>query len=161
MRGAAMKMGQILSMDTGDLLPRELADILARLRSDARAMPIAQLEAAMNAAGTPADALTALNAVRAELATKFPGGTYDAFVAGDFATDPLLLSEIILEKYKTLNGQTEAWNDMTRLGNPFGLSPIQGSEFPQRFLYPQSEVNANENIPNPLPSLFAPTSVNQ
>ena len=30
--GAAMKLGQILSMDTGDLLPRELADILARLR---------------------------------------------------------------------------------------------------------------------------------
>ena len=50
MRGAAMKMGQILSMDTGDLLPRELADILARLRSDARAMPIEQLEAAMTQA---------------------------------------------------------------------------------------------------------------
>ncbi|MEH6584049.1 MAG: AarF/ABC1/UbiB kinase family protein [Halioglobus sp.] len=50
MRGAAMKMGQILSMDTGDLLPRELADILARLRSDARSMPIAQLEAAMTEA---------------------------------------------------------------------------------------------------------------
>ena len=50
MRGAAMKMGQILSMDTGDLLPRELADILARLRSDARAMPNDQLEAAMTQA---------------------------------------------------------------------------------------------------------------
>ncbi len=50
MRGAAMKMGQILSMDTGDLLPKELADILARLRSDAKAMPIAQLEAAMTQA---------------------------------------------------------------------------------------------------------------
>lgn len=50
MRGAAMKMGQILSMDTGDLLPRELADILGRLRSDAKAMPIKQLEAAMTQA---------------------------------------------------------------------------------------------------------------
>ena len=39
MRGAAMKVGQILSMDTGEFLPRELADILARLRSDARYMP--------------------------------------------------------------------------------------------------------------------------
>ncbi|MEP1594759.1 MAG: AarF/UbiB family protein, partial [Halieaceae bacterium] len=47
MRGAAMKLGQILSMDTGDLLPRELADILARLRSDARIMPIEQLQQAM------------------------------------------------------------------------------------------------------------------
>ncbi len=50
MRGAAMKLGQILSMDTGDLLPRELADILARLRSDARTMPIEQLQSAMTAA---------------------------------------------------------------------------------------------------------------
>jgi predicted unusual protein kinase regulating ubiquinone biosynthesis (AarF/ABC1/UbiB family) len=47
MRGAAMKMGQILSMDTGDLLPPELADILARLRSDANAMPVEQLEEAL------------------------------------------------------------------------------------------------------------------
>ena len=47
MRGAAMKLGQILSMDTGDLLPRELADILASLRSDATSMPEEQLHAAM------------------------------------------------------------------------------------------------------------------
>ena len=43
MRGAAMKVGQILSMDTGEFLPRELADILARLRSDAKYMPPEQL----------------------------------------------------------------------------------------------------------------------
>jgi len=47
MRGAAMKVGQILSMDTGDFLPRELADILARLRSDARYMPTQQLHKVM------------------------------------------------------------------------------------------------------------------
>lgn len=50
MRGAAMKVGQILSMDTGEFLPRELADILARLRDDARYMPMAQLHAAMQEA---------------------------------------------------------------------------------------------------------------
>jgi predicted unusual protein kinase regulating ubiquinone biosynthesis (AarF/ABC1/UbiB family) len=44
LRGAAMKVGQMLSMDTGDMLPKELTDILARLRSDAQAMPAAQLE---------------------------------------------------------------------------------------------------------------------
>lgn len=43
MRGAAMKLGQILSMDSGDLLPKELADILASLRSGAFAMPHSQL----------------------------------------------------------------------------------------------------------------------
>jgi len=47
MRGAAMKVGQILSMDTGDFLPRELADILARLRDDARHMPPQQLQQVM------------------------------------------------------------------------------------------------------------------
>ncbi len=43
MRGAAMKVGQLLSMDAGTLLPKELADILARLRDDAMIMPAAQL----------------------------------------------------------------------------------------------------------------------
>ncbi len=50
MRGAAMKVGQILSMDTGEFLPRELTNILARLRDDARQMPPAQLQQAMREA---------------------------------------------------------------------------------------------------------------
>jgi predicted unusual protein kinase regulating ubiquinone biosynthesis (AarF/ABC1/UbiB family) len=47
MRGAAMKVGQILSMDSGEFLPKELADVLARLRSDARYMPPQQLQSVM------------------------------------------------------------------------------------------------------------------
>ena len=43
MRGAAMKLGQMISMDSGDFLPKELADILARLRDSAHHMPAAQL----------------------------------------------------------------------------------------------------------------------
>ncbi len=43
MRGAAMKLGQLMSMDAGDLLPPELSDILARLRADAQHMPERQL----------------------------------------------------------------------------------------------------------------------
>lgn len=43
LRGAAMKVGQLLSMDAGDMLPAELTDILARLRSDAKPMPLSQL----------------------------------------------------------------------------------------------------------------------
>ncbi|WP_233080523.1 ABC1 kinase family protein [Rheinheimera soli] len=38
LRGAAMKVGQLLSMDAGDLLPAELTEILARLRSNANPM---------------------------------------------------------------------------------------------------------------------------
>ncbi|MEM1382845.1 MAG: AarF/ABC1/UbiB kinase family protein [Pseudomonadota bacterium] len=44
MRGAAMKVGQLLSMEAGDVLPPELSDILARLRDDAHFMPPAQLK---------------------------------------------------------------------------------------------------------------------
>jgi len=50
LRGAAMKLGQLLSMDSGDLLPPELATILARLRADAQAMPRQQLEAVLREA---------------------------------------------------------------------------------------------------------------
>ncbi len=44
MRGAAMKVGQLLSLDAGELIPDELAMILAQLRNQAPAMPISQLE---------------------------------------------------------------------------------------------------------------------
>jgi predicted unusual protein kinase regulating ubiquinone biosynthesis (AarF/ABC1/UbiB family) len=49
MRGAAMKVGQLVSMDTGDMLPPELAQIMARLRDDAHFMPPAQLQQVLNA----------------------------------------------------------------------------------------------------------------
>ncbi|WP_440885845.1 ABC1 kinase family protein [Vibrio campbellii] len=53
LRGAAMKLGQMLSMDAGDVLEPELADILSRLRSNADPMPAKQLNAVMeNALGT-------------------------------------------------------------------------------------------------------------
>ena len=44
LRGAAMKLGQMISMDAGDLLPPELSTILARLRNQAYRMPPAQLD---------------------------------------------------------------------------------------------------------------------
>jgi len=43
MRGAAMKLGQLLSMDAGTLLPPELAAVLARLQSQGVIMPKTQL----------------------------------------------------------------------------------------------------------------------
>ena len=43
LRGAAMKLGQLLSMDAGDLLSPELGQLLALLRSDANPMPHKQL----------------------------------------------------------------------------------------------------------------------
>jgi len=49
MRGAAMKIGQLISMDAGEVLPTELAEILGRLRSDAHFMPPRQLKEVLNA----------------------------------------------------------------------------------------------------------------
>jgi predicted unusual protein kinase regulating ubiquinone biosynthesis (AarF/ABC1/UbiB family) len=43
LRGAAMKVGQMLSMDAGDLLPPALSQLLDKLRSNAVAMPHKQL----------------------------------------------------------------------------------------------------------------------
>ena len=44
LRGAAMKLGQMISMDAGDILPPELTRILARLRENAHHMPPTQLD---------------------------------------------------------------------------------------------------------------------
>lgn len=43
LRGAAMKVGQLLSMDAGDLIPPALAEMMSRLRSNAVSMPMSQL----------------------------------------------------------------------------------------------------------------------
>ena len=39
LRGAAMKLGQMISLDAGEFLPPELSDIMARLRNRAHHMP--------------------------------------------------------------------------------------------------------------------------
>ncbi|MCU6453444.1 AarF/ABC1/UbiB kinase family protein [Sphingomonas sp. A2-49] len=49
LRGAAMKLGQMISMDAGDMLPPELSAILARLRNQAHHMPPRQLDTVLAA----------------------------------------------------------------------------------------------------------------
>ena len=53
LRGAALKLGQMLSMDTGLVLPAELTAILRRMRDDARHMPPKQLQTVLNAEWSP------------------------------------------------------------------------------------------------------------
>ena len=53
LRGAAMKLGQMISMDAGDLLPPELAAILAQLRSQAHRMPPEQLRRVLDSEWGP------------------------------------------------------------------------------------------------------------
>ncbi len=49
LRGAAMKLGQMISLDSGDILPAELSEIMARLRERAHHMPPAQLQRVLEA----------------------------------------------------------------------------------------------------------------
>jgi predicted unusual protein kinase regulating ubiquinone biosynthesis (AarF/ABC1/UbiB family) len=49
LRGAAMKMGQMISLDAGDYLPPELSTILAQLRDQANFMPTRQLDQVLKA----------------------------------------------------------------------------------------------------------------
>ena len=53
MRGAAMKLGQMLSMDSGVVLPPEMSEIMAALREEARHMPPAQLRDVLDAEWGP------------------------------------------------------------------------------------------------------------
>ena len=53
LRGAALKLGQMLSMDTGLVLSPQISQIFASLRDDAKPMPPKQLQAVLNAQWGP------------------------------------------------------------------------------------------------------------
>jgi hypothetical protein len=72
-----------------------------------------------------------------------------------------LLREILEERYISLTGQLETFNDIRRTNNFLGIPVKSGSPaFPSRLLYPQSERNANTNVPTTGVGLFEPTKVN-
>jgi hypothetical protein len=120
--------------------------------------------------------LTALNNVRAVLDADFGG--YTAYALTDF--DPAGIADagkgsqrenlfygIMNEKFTTLYGQIENFNDMRRTDNVLDI-PLNvagnnnGKGFVQRFLVPQSEVNTNRaNVPASGLDLYAKTAVNQ
>ena len=131
--------------------------------------------------------LTRLNTFRTYMSTGgYIGATYlttgnykyDAYVATDFAAagienggaspitqDRALLREIMEERYITFVAQIEGFNDLRRTFSETDIRvPVQpntGSQFPKRFLYPQVEVDLNSSTPNPIPSLFTATPINQ
>lgn len=108
------------------------------------------------AARSGQDANTPFNAVRTHLATVYDG----AFPASSSTGDQLLI-EILEEKYISLPGSLQVFHDARRTKNLIGI-PIKGSKntnIPQRFLYPQVEINANANFPGII-ELFVPTNVN-
>ena len=119
--------------------------------------------------------LAALNNIRSYNRTTFTGGTanYAAYTLADFAAGGLLntgqsqqnalLREILTEKYLSLIGQIEPFNDIRRTGNLIGVPKkrTDAPSIPQRYLIAQNEVNANPNVPRPIPPLYEPTEVNR
>ena len=62
-----------------------------------------------------------------------------------------------------LIGELVTFHDLRRTRNFIGVpnkptGSTGASDFPQRFLYPQEEVDANDNIPSPLPEFFDVTA---
>lgn len=81
------------------------------------------------------------------------------------SADDALLREILEERYVTFFGQIEAFNDTRRTENEqmvrVPITPNVGDQLPQRFLYPTTEIDRNNNVPTPIPDFFDPTAVNQ
>ena len=112
-----------------------------------------------------------LNAARAILGATYSTGTYDDYLVLDFtpttgiadegkgSTNANLLYEVVQEKYASLVGQMEAFNDVRRTNNLIGLTAKGTNGLPQRFVYPQDELNANVNAPAAV-SIFTKTAVN-
>ncbi len=135
-----------------------------------------------------AEGLLQLNKLRAVLKTNLglaaapaTGGTilYEPYVAADFnaggienrgtlTPDKALMKEIIEERYVSLYGTILPFNDARRLRKaendvnvPIPFTTPTATQHPERVIYAQNEINANPNLPNPLPNLYLKTQVNQ
>jgi len=137
------------------------------------------LAEAYSKSGNPNDALTSLNSLRTYYATGAHvnsgylalGFNYAPYIYADFAPggiengdniaqDQALLREILEERYVTLIGQIEGWNDMRRTGNFLNLPLAAGKpDYPRRGLYSQIEINTNPNIAKAATSVNLYTSV--
>lgn len=71
-----------------------------------------------------------------------------------------LLREIFQERYIYFMGTYETLNDFGRSNNRANIQLKAGyTGTPQRLLYPQVEVNANPNTPNPIPQITVKTPI--
>lgn len=127
-------------------------------------MIIAEVEAGQ---GNDQNAIDALNDTRDYLDNKFGTDNYDDLLLTDFqaggAYAGISLDQHVRNwTYLGLIGQIEGFNFVRRIDyNVDGLTPAQGNQFPQRFIYPQDERNTNpDNVPSPAPGTFDATPVN-
>ena len=80
------------------------------------------------------------------LADFMAGGIVNPTASG-LSQENALLTEILKEKYVTLTGQIEQFNDVRRTKNFLNIPPTTGSKLPQRLLYAQDEINTNPKTP--------------
>ena len=98
--------------------------------------------------------------------------SYLSYNSADFATGGMenlnpgtsnqnaLLREIFQERYIYFLGNYECFNDFGRTSNGAGIILKSGyAGTPQRFIYPQVEVNSNPNTPNPIPRITVKTPI--
>lgn len=132
--------------------------------------------------GRTAEALAELNKYRAYLnaggyfndewgTSKYLPYDLADFAAGgmenkdNIAQDRALLREILEERYVTFVGQIEGFNDVRRTLKETDVrvkvTPNKGTQIPQRFLYPQVEINTNPSVPKTGVGLFDATAVNR
>jgi len=103
------------------------------------------------------DPLIPFNEVRDLFNAKYGNGFPHSSSSGE-----KLLKEILEEKYISLMGSLQTFHDIRRTKNILQI-PFLGNEenkFPERFLYPQVEIDANSNFPG-LIDIFEPTPVSE
>lgn len=110
--------------------------------------------------GKEEEARNHLNNVREDLRKHY--GSDEIGFPDSKSTGEKLLKQILEEKYICLVGEIVTFHDLRRTRNYIKVpNKTTGSTdqngFPQRFLYPQSEVDTNNNMPSPLPDFFTPT----
>ena len=111
--------------------------------------------------GNDAGALTNLNNFRTDLVAQYSATAAD-FPAST-ASGAELLNQILEEKYIALVGELVCFHDLRRTRNLIGVpnkttGSTGASDFPQKFLYPQSELDTNgENVPQD--EFFTPTAL--
>jgi hypothetical protein len=127
--------------------------------------------------------LTSYNNYRLKLNSGYSIGTtnsgyggntfsYLPYDATDFATGGMenpspsitdqnaLLREIMQERYIYFIANFESFNDFGRTNNMAEIQLKSGNAgSPQRFLYPQVEINSNPNTPSPIPTVVTKTPV--
>lgn len=115
-----------------------------------------EAEAAIRSTNDNITAQNAFNAVRDALSLQYNNGSFPHSTS----TGNTLLLEILEEKYITLIGQLQPFHDIRRTNNVLNVPPKTGTEIPQRFLYPQVEIDANSNVPSNRPGLYEATPIN-